>query len=94
VVLYESTRNAGDPTLPDLTTWEGYLGHFAAYAALAFCALMAVKRRSLATVLIVIIAAGIMGALLETYQSTLSAEMRRPSMAWQICLAPLRAPRR
>jgi VanZ family protein len=71
-VLYESTRNAGDLTLPDVTTWEGYVGHFASYAVLVFCALMAIKRQRLATILIVIAAAGLMGALLEAYQSTLS----------------------
>ena len=71
-ILYESTRNSGDPTLPDIPTTEAYVGHFLAYVALTFSAQMTFNRRSLWLASAIIGLAALFGALLEVYQSTLS----------------------
>jgi VanZ family protein len=71
-IAYQSTRGGGDPTVPELTTAEAYVGHVAVYAVLAFCAQTAALSRRLATVLAVVAASGAMGLCLELYQSTLS----------------------
>jgi VanZ family protein len=70
-ILYESTRSLGDPTLPDLTTDEGYVGHLAVYAVLAFCAQTAILTRRWPTLVAVVAAAGVFGVFIEAYQSTI-----------------------
>jgi VanZ family protein len=69
--LFESTRTAGDPALPDLSTAQGYLGHALLYAALAFClqtAMLSRGRREFATT---VVATAMFGVAIEAYQSTL-----------------------
>ena len=70
-ILYESTRTGGEPTAPDLTTTEGYFGHFGLYAALGFCAQTAVLSRRLGVLLAVAAAATAFGGCIELYQSTI-----------------------
>jgi len=71
-VFYESTRGAGDPTVPDVSTSAAYLGHFLLYAALAFSVQTALHARSLPAVAIVAACVALYGGALEAYQSTLS----------------------
>jgi VanZ family protein len=72
VILYESTRPGDDAALPDVSTGWAYVGHFVSYAALAFCAQMALLRRNLFMVCAITTVAAICGGLLEAYQSTLT----------------------
>jgi VanZ family protein len=71
-VFYESTRGAGDPTVPDVSTSAAYLGHFLLYAALAFSAQSAHYARSLPAVALVAACVALYGGALEAYQSSLS----------------------
>ena len=71
-VFYESTRGAGDPTVPDVSTSAAYLGHFLLYAALAFSVQTALYARSLPAVALVAACVALYGGALEAYQSTLS----------------------
>lgn len=68
VILYESTQERGSPGVPDLTTNEAYVGHFAVYAAMTLCALMAIGRRSLYGMLIVVELAIGLGIAMELFQ--------------------------
>ena len=77
-ILYESTRSLGDPTLPDLTTDEGYVGHLAVYTVLAFCAQTAILTRRWPTPVAVVAAAGLFGVLIEAYQSSLDGREASP----------------
>jgi VanZ family protein len=70
-ILWESTRSRGDPTLPELTTDEAYLGHLAVYAALGFCAQTAALTRRWGTLVAVVAIAGLFGVAIEAYQSTI-----------------------
>jgi len=70
-IFYQSTRGGADPTVPDLTTAEAYLGHLAVYAVLGFCAQTAVLSRRLRTVVAVVAAAALFGGCIEVYQSTI-----------------------
>jgi VanZ family protein len=70
-ILYESTRSRGDPTLPELTTDEAYVGHLAVYAALGFCAQTAALTRRWRAFVAVVVAAGLFGVCIEAYQSTI-----------------------
>lgn len=69
-IWYESTRG-GDPTVPDLTTTEAYLGHIGVYAVLGFCAQTACLSRRLGVLLAVVAAATAYGVCIEFYQSTI-----------------------
>jgi VanZ family protein len=71
LIFFESTRSRGDPTLPDLTTDEAYLGHLAVYAVLGFCAQTAAFARRWRTLVAVVAAAGLFGVCIEAYQSTI-----------------------
>ena len=70
-ILYESTRSRGDPTVPDLTTDEAYVGHLAVYAVLGFCALTAAFARRWRTLIATVVTAGLFGVCIEAYQSTI-----------------------
>jgi VanZ family protein len=70
-VFYESTRDSGDPAVPEVSTATAYVGHFMLYAALAFSAQTALHARNRASVAIVILIVALYGGLLEAYQSTL-----------------------
>jgi VanZ family protein len=70
-ILWESTRSRGDPTLPELSTDEAYVGHLAVYAALGFCAQTAALTRRWRAFVAVVVAAGLFGVCIEAYQSTI-----------------------
>ena len=72
VVLYESTQERGTPGVLELTTNEAYVGHFAIYALMTFCVLVALAPRSLHTVATVVLFSGGLGVALELYQAQLS----------------------
>ena len=69
-ILYESTDPSG-PTLK-LSTAGSYVGHYFAFALLAFCAMTACSWRSLRALLVILFGALIVAASLEVYQAALS----------------------
>lgn len=71
VILYESMQERGRPGVPDLSTNEAYLGHFAIYAVMAFCALGALGPRTFQGFLAVMLFAAGLGIALELYQAQL-----------------------
>jgi VanZ family protein len=71
LIFYESTRAAGDPTVPSLATAWTYVGHVAVYAVLGFCAQTAVLSQRWHALVAVVLAASAFGAGIEVYQSTL-----------------------
>jgi VanZ family protein len=68
VILYESSQVRGRAGVPELTTNEAYLGHFAMYAAIAFCAMLAVGKPSVLAFLAVLAGAIALGSAMELYQ--------------------------
>jgi VanZ family protein len=70
-IFYQSTREAGDPTVPALTTAWTYVGHVAVYAGLGFCAQTATLSRRLHALVAVVAGGALLGAGIEAYQSTL-----------------------
>ena len=69
VILYESTQERGRPGVPDLSTNEAYLGHFAVYALMAFCAMVALGPRTLQAFAAVVLIAASLGVSMELYQA-------------------------
>lgn len=78
VLLYESTQARGSPGVPDLTTNEAYVGHFAIYAAMTLSALAAIGRRSIFGMIIVVELAISLGIAMEIFQGHVPG--RTPSM--------------
>jgi VanZ family protein len=70
-IFYQSTGGSSDPGVPDLSTTQAYVGHVGVYAVLGFCAQTALLSRRWQTIAGAIIVAGLFGAGLELYQSTL-----------------------
>ncbi len=68
IILYESSQVRGSAGVPELTTNEAYVGHFAIYAAVAFCAMLAVGRPSILVFLAVLGSSIALGAAMEVYQ--------------------------
>jgi VanZ family protein len=68
VILYESSQIRGSTGVPEVTTNEAYVGHFAMYAAIAFCAMMALGRPSVLGFLVVLFGAIALGSAMELYQ--------------------------
>lgn len=79
VVLYESSQARGRPGVPDLTTNAAYAGHFAIYAAMVFCAMVAIGRASflnLATVFVLAVCLGIAMELYQAFEPTRTASVQ------------------
>ena len=69
VIVYESTQARGEPGVLELTTNEAYLGHFTIYAAMALSAMLALGRRTLFGVALVLLLVAGAGTALELYQA-------------------------
>jgi VanZ family protein len=67
-IAYQSTRPAGDPTVPVLKSWLSYAGHFGVYAVLAFCTMLAAWRTRPGTLAAVVVTCSLFGLALEVYQ--------------------------
>ena len=72
VVLYESAQERGTPGVLELTTNEAYVGHFAIYALMTFCIMVALSPRTLHGLAAILLFAGGLGVLLELYQGQLA----------------------
>jgi len=72
VIFYESTQERGRPGVPDVSTNLAYLGHFATYAVLTICGLIALNPRSPWAFALVLALAVSLGIALEVYQIHLS----------------------
>jgi VanZ family protein len=72
VVLYESTQERGTPGVLELTTNEAYLGHFAIYALMTFCTMVALAPRTFHGLAAILLFAAGLGVLLELYQAQLA----------------------
>jgi VanZ family protein len=68
IILYESSQIRGSAGVPEISTNEAYAGHFAMYAAIAFCAMMAIGRPSVLGFLLVLFGAIALGSAMELYQ--------------------------
>jgi VanZ family protein len=77
-IAYQSTRPAGDPTVPVLRSWLSYAGHFGVYAVLAFCAMIAAWQRRPATLVAVVFACSGFGLVLEVYQGSVDGRSSTP----------------
>ena len=69
VILYESSQARGQPGVLELTTNEAYLGHFAVYAAMTFCAMTAIGRPAPGNLVAVFLLAAGVGLAMEVYQA-------------------------
>ena len=78
MIAYQSTRPAGDPTVPVLRSWVSYAGHFGVYAVLAFLAMVSVWRRELSAVAAVVLACSLFGLVLEVYQGSIEGRSSTP----------------
>ena len=77
-IAYQSTRPAGDPTVPVLKSWLSYAGHFGVYGAMAFSAMMAVARFELRAAASVVLACSLFGLGLEVYQGSADGRESTP----------------
>jgi VanZ family protein len=77
-IAYQSTRPAGDPTVPVLRSWLSYAGHFGVYAVLAFCAMVAAWRRRPAFLVAIVVACSAFGLMLEVYQGGIDGRESTP----------------
>jgi VanZ family protein len=69
IILLQSMQERGQPGVPDLTSNEAYLAHFAIYAVMTFLALTALAPRTVFGFAVVIIAAIGLGVAMELYQA-------------------------
>ena len=69
VILYESSQARGQPGVLELTTNEAYVAHFAVYAVMTFCAMLAVGRASLGNLAVVFLLSVNLGMAMELYQA-------------------------
>ena len=77
-IAYQSTRPAGDPTVPVLKSWLSYAGHAGVYAVLASCAMLAAWRRQPISVGGVVLACSLFGLGLEIYQGGIEGREATP----------------